>query len=127
MQGCGKPIHVEFPAEERVRFVIDTLARFIIEDGTDMEQVLLESEANNPEFEFLRNVNCPEHMYYRWKLYSLCNEDTMAAWRTDPFVMIEDSNRIHPPPLQSKSFQSETAAQRGVNSMRLRLATHNST
>jgi Surp module len=105
---------VEFPKEERVRFVIDTLARFIIEDGTDMEQLLLEAEADNPEFEFLRNVHCPEHMYYRWKLYSLCNDNSMAEWRTDPFVMIQESNRIHPPPLHSRAFQKETAAQRGA-------------
>lgn len=114
VQGCGPDIHVNFPKEERIRFVIDTLARFIIEDGTDMEQLMLEAEADNPEFEFLRDVHCPEHMYYRWKLYSLCNDDSMAAWRTCPFVMIEESNRIHPPPLHSRSFQKETAAQRGT-------------
>lgn len=113
LQGCGPDIMVNFPKEERIRFVIDTLVRFIMEDGTDLEQLLLEAEHSNPEFDFLRDVDSPEHMYYRWKLYSLCNDDSMSAWRTEPFVMIEGSNRIHPPPLVSPAFQSETAAQRG--------------
>jgi len=117
VQGCGPDIMVNFPKEERIRFVIDTLVRFIMEDGTDLEQLLLEAEHNNPEFDFLRDVDSPEHMYYRWKLYSLCNDDSMSAWRTEPFVMIEGSNRIHPPPLVSPAFQSETAAQRGARAL----------
>eukprot|EP00892_Ulva_mutabilis_P012107 jgi/Ulvmu1/9269/UM050_0018.1 len=112
-KGCGPDIMVNFPKEERIRFVIDTLVRFIMEDGTDLEQLLLEAEHSNPEFDFLRDVDSPEHMYYRWKLYSICNDDSMAGWRSEPFVMIEGSNRIYPPPLVSPAFQSETAAQRG--------------
>jgi U2-associated protein SR140 len=99
-----------------VRFVIDTLARFIIEDGTDLEQLILEGESRNPEFAFLRNVDSPEHMYYRWRLYSLCNEDLMSKWRTEPFVMIETSNRIHPPPMTVSGYGTATAAQRGTSS-----------
>jgi U2-associated protein SR140 len=113
-QGIGPDITVLVPSEERVRFVIDTLARFIIEDGTDLEQLILEAESRNPEFDFLRNVDSPEHMYYRWRLYSLCNEDGMGAWRTEPFVMIEGSNKIHPPPLTVGGMGGATAAQQGA-------------
>lgn len=114
MQGVGQPLTVLVPREERVRFVIDTLARFIIEDGTDLEQLILQNEHSNPEFAFLRNVDSPEHLYYRWRLYSLCCGDEMGRWRTEPFVMIEGSQRLHPPPAPSGGLGSETAAQRGV-------------
>ena len=114
-QGVGADVTVLVPSEERVRFIIDTLARFILDDGTDLEQLVLEAEAHNPEFDFLRNVDSPEHMYYRWRLYSLCNEDSMAQWRTEPFVMIEGSHKIYPPPLAAGGLATATAAQQGMS------------
>lgn len=114
MQGVGADVAVLVPREERVRFIIDTLARFICDDGTDLEQMLLEGEHRNPEFDFLRDVAAPEHMYYRWRIYSLCNGDSMAAWRAEPFVMIEQSRRLMPPPLHAAGKAPATAAQRGA-------------
>jgi U2-associated protein SR140 len=102
------------PKEERIRFIIDTLARFILEDGTNLEQLILENEHRNPEYAFLRDVDSPEHMYYRWRLYSLCNADSMSKWRADPFVMIEGAPRIVPPPQHGGGFGGVTAAQRGA-------------
>jgi U2-associated protein SR140 len=114
LQGVGLDKVILVPKEERIRFIIDTLARFVMEDGTDLEQLILEAEHHNPEFEFLRDVDSPEHMYYRWRLYSLCNSDSMSKWRTEPFVMIETGPRIAPPPLHGASFGGVTAAQRGA-------------
>ena len=34
-------------------------------------QVIMEREVSNPEFAFLYNLASPEHVYYRWRLYSL--------------------------------------------------------
>jgi hypothetical protein len=34
-------------------------------------QVIMEKEAQNPEFAFLYNLASPEHAYYRWRLFSL--------------------------------------------------------
>ena len=34
-------------------------------------QVIMEKEAQNPEFVFLYNLASPEHAYYRWRLFSL--------------------------------------------------------
>jgi Surp module len=34
-------------------------------------QVLMERESANPEFGFMFNLQSPEHMYFRWRLYSL--------------------------------------------------------
>ena len=121
VQGVGADVTVLVPREERVRFIIDTLARFICEDGTDLEQLVLESEHRNPEFDFLRDVASPEHMYYRWRLYSLCSGDSMAAWRAEPFVMIEHSRRVMPPPLHASSAGPATAAQRGALLLRVSL------
>ena len=43
-------------------------------------QVVMEREPNNPEFNFLYDVRCPEHAYYRWRLFSLANGDSLRRW-----------------------------------------------
>ena len=37
----------------------------------------MEREQANPEFNFLFDVSCPEHAYYRWRLFSLACQDTL--------------------------------------------------
>ncbi len=51
-------------------------------------QVIMELEQGKPEYGFLFNLQSPEHAYYRWRLYSLGEGDTLNRWRTDPFVMV---------------------------------------
>lgn len=36
-----------------------------------VRQVLMEKESANPEFAFMFNLQSPEHMYFRWRMYSL--------------------------------------------------------
>ena len=55
----------------RARFIIDSVATYVMVDGCPFEQALMSREANNPEFMFLFDLGCPEHAYYRWRLYSL--------------------------------------------------------
>lgn len=31
----------------------------------------MEAEFSNPEYQFLFNLQSPEHIYYRWRLHSL--------------------------------------------------------
>lgn len=37
----------------------------------------MEREEGNPEFNFLFDIRCPEHAYYRWRLFSLASGDTL--------------------------------------------------
>lgn len=76
----------------------------------------MEQEASNPEFSFLFNVGCPEHAYYRWRVYSLACGDSLRSWRVEPFVMVEGSNKWVPPPMTAGLVHpgdQRTAAQRG--------------
>jgi Surp module len=41
-------------------------------------KVLMERESANPEFAFMFNLRSPEHMYFRWRLYSLAQG--MLSW-----------------------------------------------
>jgi U2-associated protein SR140 len=40
-------------------------------------QIVMEREQGNPEFAFLFDTRCPEHAYYRWRLFSLASGDTL--------------------------------------------------
>lgn len=54
-----------------MRFIIDSVACYVMVDGCALEQALMSREAENPEFIFLFDLDSPEHAYYRWRLYSL--------------------------------------------------------
>ena len=68
---AGAEIAVVAPEDMRARFIIDSVATYVMVDGCPFEQALMSREANNPEFMFLFDLGCPEHAYYRWRLYSL--------------------------------------------------------
>lgn len=40
----------------------------------------MEKEQSNPEFNFLFDTRCPEHAYYRWRMFSLAAGDTLRRW-----------------------------------------------
>lgn len=70
----------------------------------------MDEERDSPDFSFLFDVNCPEHKYYRWRVYSLAQGDTLGRWRTGPFVMIAGGLRWTPPDPGSRPAGAMTAA-----------------
>ncbi|CAF4463186.1 unnamed protein product, partial [Rotaria magnacalcarata] len=46
----------------------------------------------------------PAHTYYRWKLYSILQGDTVATWRTDAFRLFKNGSLWLPP--QPQQFTS---------------------
>ena len=89
---------VTFPADERVVAIVDTLARYVAEDGRAFERAVMDRERDNEDFAFLFDHARPEHAYYRWRVFSLAQGDSLTRWRTDPFVMIEGGLRWTPRP-----------------------------
>lgn len=69
------------------------MAVYVMQDGCAFEQAVMLKEQNNPEFRFLFDLTIPEHVYYRWRLYSLANEDSLRSWRVEPFCLLEDTAR----------------------------------
>lgn len=49
------------------------MIEFVIKYGPTFEAVIMSRELNNPQFRFLFDNQCPGHIYYRWKLYSILN------------------------------------------------------
>jgi U2-associated protein SR140 len=108
--GRGRDIEVDIPSDPRLRFVVDAMAFYVARDGCDFEQAVMERENGNPEFSFLYNIDSPEHIYYRWRIYSLSSGDNLRSWRVDPFLMVENSMRWMPPPMTLAAMAANKAA-----------------
>jgi len=69
----------------------------MIKEGYSFEKVFLENESNNKDFSFLFDLKSPENLYYRWRVYSLFQNDTNKYWRTEPFEIINKGLVWNPP------------------------------
>ncbi|CBH13009.1 RNA-binding protein, putative [Trypanosoma brucei gambiense DAL972] len=84
---------------------IDLVAFYIVQGGPTAEEEIMRREANNHHFAFLRGTwKDPQQLYYRWRLYSLLQGDTLLKWRTEPFQIERGKDAyawIPPPPISS--------------------------
>ncbi|XWS26145.1 hypothetical protein CRYUN_Cryun26dG0005700 [Craigia yunnanensis] len=106
-------IMVAPPEDGHLRYVIDTMALYVLNGGCAFEQAIKERGRGNPLFSFLFELGSKEHTYYVWRLYSFAQGDTLQRWRTEPFIMITGSGRWIPPPLsttKSPEHEKDSAA-----------------
>ena len=109
-------IVVKMPEDERRLKFISTVASFVANDGSQLEQKLIDAEYSNPKFRFLSHgdgdeVQLSEHIYYRWRVYSFCQGDSENVWRTEPFLMFQPHGRWWiPPPLNLEAAHVEEEA-----------------
>lgn len=104
---------VVLPEEPALKALIDLLAAHVSEKGPALEEALLAratgsapgsvpgsgtpAVAADPQLAFLAHPTSLEHLYYRWKVYSLAQGDTTKQWRTRPFQMLAGGPFILPP------------------------------
>ncbi|KAK7196387.1 Surp module [Novymonas esmeraldas] len=96
-------VPLDLPLEHTT--LLDLLATAVVQGGptTEEEVVRRELGRGNEAFAFLsRKFNDPSMLYYRWRLYTLLQGDSLVAWRAEPF-RLEDARRAYvwvpPPPL----------------------------
>ncbi|KAK9865024.1 hypothetical protein WJX84_002089 [Apatococcus fuscideae] len=111
--GNGPDIEIKMPADANMRFIIDSMAVYILQDGPDFEQAIMAEQADKPEFKFLFDLQSAEHAFYVWRIYSLASGDSLRSWRIEPFVLLEDGPRFVPPLMTLSDGSHQTAAQRG--------------
>eukprot|EP00878_Enallax_costatus_P008741 GHUV01009136.1.p1 GENE.GHUV01009136.1~~GHUV01009136.1.p1 ORF type:complete len:411 (+),score=80.68 GHUV01009136.1:1630-2862(+) len=99
IKGVGTNVEVRLPDDPKTRFIIDSMALYVLKDGCEFEQLMMMEHQGQPEFSFLFELDSPEHIYYRWRLYSLAEGDTLRTWRIDPYLMIEGGQAWIPPPM----------------------------
>ncbi|CAO3679763.1 unnamed protein product [Umbelopsis ramanniana] len=82
--------------EQQVKVIHRTIER-VLTHGEQFEASIIQREWNNPVYKFLVDNNCDEHIYYRWKLYSLLQGDSKYQWRSEPFQMFSEGPWWIPP------------------------------
>ena len=90
-------IIVTMPVDQDIVEIINATASFVLKYGIQFEKIIMEKESNNYKFSFLKENNSNEHNYYRWKLYSLLQGDSIDNWRSTPFQMTMNGTVWTPP------------------------------
>ena len=109
-------LDVRYPEDDRITALIDALARYVAEDGYLFEKAVMERERENEDFSFLFDVTKPERAYYRWRVFSLSQGDSLARWRVEPFAMIAGGPRWKPPDPAKRPDTSLACATNGKRS-----------
>ncbi|CAF3517404.1 unnamed protein product [Rotaria sp. Silwood1] len=97
-------VRVIIPHDRVLLCLIHRMIEFVIREGPMFEAIIMRREMNNPQFRFLFDNQSPAHTYYRWKLYSILQGDSVTSWRTEAFRLFKDSSLWLPP--QPQQFTS---------------------
>jgi len=90
-------VKVVIPSDRSVLSLINRLVEFVIREGPIFEATIMNQEISNPQFKFLFENHSPEHVYYRWRLYSILQGDSKDRWSTTPFRMFQGGSVWKPP------------------------------
>ncbi|KAJ3355939.1 U2 snRNP-associated SURP domain-containing protein [Entophlyctis luteolus] len=106
-------VRVRIPENLETLMRINRCIEFILVHGLEFELLLMEREKGNPDFSFLFEHTNSDHVYYRWKLYSLLNGDSKSSWQVKPFGMFDEGPVWIPPAIpdlddEKKDEQSES-------------------
>ncbi|ORY13333.1 hypothetical protein BCR33DRAFT_731769 [Rhizoclosmatium globosum] len=114
LNGNRLEVQVQVPSNRETLFRIHRTIEFVILHGPTFEAAVMGKERNNPGFSFLFDHSSPDHVYYRWKLFSLLHGDAKrSGWNEEPFVMFEESGIYWIPP--RLAFEEEADDQDSKN------------
>lgn len=92
-------VKVCIPTERPLIMLIHRMIEFVIREGPMFEAIIMNREMENPMFRFLFENESPAHIYYRWKLFSLLQGDSITDWREKEFRMFKGGSIWKPPPM----------------------------
>ncbi|KAI9362068.1 hypothetical protein DFJ73DRAFT_813257 [Zopfochytrium polystomum] len=106
----SKPeVRVQIPDDLSLLTLIHRMIERVLVHGPMFEALIMDREANNPQFSFLFQNDSPEHVYYRWKMYSLLHGDSKINWPTETFSMFDEGPVWVPPsiPFEDMHFSDD--------------------
>eukprot|EP00096_Caligus_rogercresseyi_P001021 TRINITY_DN1160_c0_g2_i2.p1 TRINITY_DN1160_c0_g2~~TRINITY_DN1160_c0_g2_i2.p1 ORF type:complete len:614 (+),score=187.37 TRINITY_DN1160_c0_g2_i2:180-2021(+) len=92
-------VKVVIPTDRTKLCFVNRMIEFVIREGPLFEAMIMNREMNNPNFRFLFENQSPEHIYYRWRLYSILQGDSKEKWSSNEFRMFKGGSLWVPPPL----------------------------
>ena len=90
-------IDVRLPRTSARLHLIETLASYVLHDGAIFENLICARERGNPDFAFLDDLTSEEYLYYKWRVYSLAQGDSLTHWREQEFQMVQGGSVWVPP------------------------------
>jgi len=112
-------VEVHLPRTTARLHLINTLASYVLLDGAAFENMICARERDNPvrgcgtraavlrltcrreqDFAFLRDHASEEHVYYKWRVFSLAQGDSLEHWREQQFQMVQGGAVWIPPKLE---------------------------
>lgn len=90
-------VMVVVPPDRELRQLIHRTIEFVIIHGASFEALLISRVMEDVKFKFLVDYKSKEHVYYRWKLFSIVQGDRTSSWSHDPFRMFIGGSEWHPP------------------------------
>ncbi|MES1902111.1 MAG: U2 snRNP-associated SURP domain-containing protein [Paramarteilia canceri] len=100
-------VKVVVPRNKRRLFLINRTVQYVALGGPILEAIIMNREKDNPEYKFLFDFEFYEHIYYRWKLFSLLNNDKTDNWRVEPFIMYDEGSIFYPPLTRTLLYEKE--------------------
>ena len=88
---------VVIPTERAERQLIHRTIEFVIREGPEFEELLIQRTSGDQKYRFLSENATHEHAYYRWKLFSLLQGDRVDRWSKEPFKMFTGGSEWEPP------------------------------
>ncbi|XP_033637399.1 U2 snRNP-associated SURP motif-containing protein-like [Asterias rubens] len=92
-------VKVVIPTERSLLLAIHRVIEFVVREGPMFEAMIMNRELETPLYRFLFDNKSPAHIYYRWKLYSILQGDSIGKWRTEDFRMFKIGSIWRPPPI----------------------------
>ncbi|XP_051950316.1 U2 snRNP-associated SURP motif-containing protein-like isoform X1 [Xyrauchen texanus] len=102
-------VTVVIPPERNLLGLINRMIEFVVREGPMFEAIIMSREKNNPDFRFLFDYKSHEHVYYRWKLYSILQGENPNKWRSSTFRMFRGGSLWKPPLLNPYLHGDEEA------------------
>ncbi|XP_061156265.1 U2 snRNP-associated SURP motif-containing protein isoform X2 [Syngnathus typhle] len=94
-------VKVVIPTERNLLFLIHRMIEFVVREGPLFEAMIMNKEKNNSDYRFLFDNKSQNHVYYRWKLFSILQGESLTKWRTTDFRMFRGGSLWRPPILNS--------------------------
>ncbi|KAG9289214.1 hypothetical protein G9A89_022524 [Geosiphon pyriformis] len=96
-KGPRLEIQVAKPDDPQIAKIIHRMVERVVKYGPPFEAIIMDREWNNPQFNFLFQNDSIEHVYYRWKIYSILQGDPKNKWRTEAFHLFDEGPIWVPP------------------------------
>lgn len=100
-------VKVVIPTDRNLIFLIHRMIEFVVREGPMFEAIIMNREKNNPKYRFLFDNKSQDHVYYRWRLFSILHGEAPTKWRTADFRMFRGGSLWRPPILNDFSLRRD--------------------